>query len=311
MTSTADMILERRRQRRRLAFWRVIAILAILAAVLALYPWGPRQGTDHIARIDINDVIVDDFDRTAELGRIARNDRAKALIVRIASPGGTVVGSEALYEALREVAETKPVVAVIGEVAASGGYIAAIGADHIVARHNSITGSIGVISQIPDMTALLDNLGIKFSEIKSSPLKASPNPLTESPPEAFEALEVLILDSYDWFRDLVAERRSLEGEALQNVIDGRVFTGAQAETLGLIDAIGAEPSARDWLAETHEIAASLPVRDYDWRPSELPFPFDSVDGLTGGLLGVLLGGWGAGNPALASPAPRLLALYTG
>ncbi len=302
MSATADMILERRRLRRRLSFWRILAILALVIAALALVPWSGRGGArDHVAQIDIEGVISDDRRRTQVIRRIAENDRVKALVVRIASPGGTVVGSEAIYEILRDVAEEKPVVAVVGELAASGGYIAAMGADHVIGRHNSIVGSVGVIAQVPNVTGLLDQLGVKITEIKSAPLKAAPSPVTETDPAALDALEVLILDSFDWFRDLVGERRGLEGAALDRVTDGRVFTGHQAIDLGLVDEIGDTESARNWLETEHGIATDLPVRSYGWE-NELPFPFGEVEGALRGIL-----------PAAPLPihGPRVLALYTG
>lgn len=309
MTATADMILERRATRRKLAFWRIAAIVAILVAVLVVVPWrsafAPSGGADHVARIEIDGVIVDDDKRTEVIRRLAERDSVKALIVEIASPGGTVVGSEALFEAIRHVAARKPVVAVVGEIAASGGYVAAIAADHIVTRQNSITGSIGVISQVPDVTGLMDMIGVQMREVKSSPVKAAPNPFAEPPEAAIAALEDLIADSYAWFRDLVAERRGLEGEALARVTDGRVFTGRQAEALGLTDAIGAEPEARAWLAAEHGIGEDLKLRDYDWRERPLPFPLDLLDR---GALGL----WPGGAEGLElSPGPRLMALYTG
>jgi len=304
MTATADMILERRRERRKLAFWRIVAILAVVIVVLALIPMpaGTARG-DHVARISIDGVILDDSDRAERIARIARNDRAKALIVEIASPGGTVVGSEVLFENIRDVAAAKPVVAVVGEVAASGGYIAALAADHIVSRRNSITGSIGVISQIPDVTGLMERIGVSVTEIKSSPLKAAPNPFEEPSEAAIDATERLILDSYDWFRGLVAERRGLEDAALESVSDGRVFTGAQAKENGLVDSIGGLEQARSWLETEHEVPAALPVVDYRWTEGPLPFPFDRFEEALARFL--------PAAPVSIAPGPRLLALYTG
>jgi protease-4 len=303
MTATADMILERRRIRRRLAFWRIAAIVAFALAVLALLPRGegPAQ-QDHVARITVDGVIFDDSDRLAAIRKIAETDAAKALIVQIASPGGTVVGSEALYVALRKVAETKPVVAIVGEIAASGGYITAIAADYIVTRQNSITGSIGVISQIPNVTGLMEKLGVSVTEIKSAPLKGGPSPVSQTDPAALRAIEVLILDSFEWFKDIVGDRRGLEGEALTTVADGRVFTGRQAMALGLIDAIGAEDEARDWLAEMREVSRDLKVRDYRWGQPELPFPFSQLQDAAAF--------WTPG-PVRVTPGPRLMALFTG
>lgn len=285
MTATADLILERRRTRRRLALWRILAIVAIaIAGVVALARFGGDAAGDRIARIRVDGVIFDDRERTALLARLAKTDSVKAVIVAIDSPGGTVVGSEAIFEGLRRIAETKPVVAVMGEAAASGGYITALGADYIIARRNTLTGSIGVVAEIPNVSELLDMAGIDVTRVKSAPLKAEPS-LTTPPAEgAIEDQERLIADAFAWFKGVVGERRGLEGEALDAVADGRVYTGGQALDRGLIDAIGAEAEARAWLTETHGIDADMPVRD---MPKEnLPFGFDAERGVLGRILGV-------------------------
>lgn len=308
MTATADMILERRRTRRKLAIWRIAAILAVLIAILAVVPWGGVVGSergDHVARIEISGPIIDDAERTRAIRRIADRASAKALIVDISSPGGTVVGAEALFTAIRHVGESKPVVAVVGEVAASGGYLAALATDHVVTRQNSITGSIGVISMVPNVSALLERLGIDVREIKSAPLKAAPSTVNPVDPASVEAMEALIGDSFAWFRDIVAERRGLEGKALDRVTDGRVFTGRQGMELGLVDALGARPEARAWLASEHSVSEDLAVRDVTWGERALPFPLDILD-----RAGLMPGWIGFGGLEL-SPGPRLMALYTG
>ncbi|MEO0621062.1 MAG: signal peptide peptidase SppA [Pseudomonadota bacterium] len=304
MTATADSIIERWKLRRRVALWRILAIVAVLIAVVALVPWNTSKETkDHIARISVDGPIFDDRARLDGIARVRDADSAKALIVSIASPGGTAAGSEAIFDALREVAEKKPVVALIGEVAASGGYIVAMGADRIYARKTSITGSIGVVSQIPNVTELLDSIGIQFAEVKSSPLKAAPNPVVPNDPAAMQALEDMVLNTFDWFTALVSDRRGLEGAALSAVTDGRVFTGRQAIDLGLVDAIGADSEMRAWLAEEHDLSTDLKVRDYRTKKAELPFPLDQFEDELSAFL-----------PAArlhVAPGPRLMTIYTG
>ena len=277
MSATADLILERRRARRRLAFWRIVAIVALVVAAFAVIPRvaAPITG-DHVARIRIGGLILADPHRAAMLHRIAKDDSIKALMVDINSPGGSVAGSEALYENLRAVAAKKPVVAVMSEVAASGGYITALAADHIVARGNTLTGSIGVLAETPNVAGLLDKIGVSFITVKSKPLKAEPSMTSPPAPGAIEAERALIDDSYAWFKGLVAERRGITGAALEDDSDGRAFTGRQALKRGLIDAIGGEGKARDWLAQKHGIARDMAVRDYDWHTSGLPWPLSSV-----------------------------------
>jgi protease-4 len=271
VAATADMIMERRRIRRRLAFWRIVAIVAIVAAAIGFLPRSATFG-EHIARVNIDGLILDDSDRDRGLQEIADDRDARALIVHVNSPGGTVAASEAVYLALRKVAEQKPVVAVMDEYAASGGYIAALAGERIVARGNTLTGSIGVVMEAPNLEGLLDKLGVEVTRIKSGPLKAEPS-LTESPsPEALRAQEALIADTFAWFRELVSERRNLDDAALERVTDGRAFTGRQAIELGLVDALGDEETALAWLSETHGIDRDLSVVERSWDDTEFPWP---------------------------------------
>jgi len=262
MSLDADHVVERRGLKRRLVFWRVLGVAAVAAAIVAAVGrFDMAVSRDHIARLEIEGLILDDQDREEALKDVAKNNKAKALLVRIDSPGGTYVGGEALYEALRRVAEKKPVVALMGTTATSAAYLTALASDRIIARASTLTGSIGVILQTADVTGLLDKIGVKPEVVKSAPLKAQPNPLERFSPEARKAAEEVIADFFDMFQARVAERRSLSREKVKALADGRVFSGRQALSRGLVDAIGAEPEARAWLAETHEIAESLPVRD--------------------------------------------------
>src|SRR5258708_10416213 len=187
---------------------------------------------------------------------------AKAVIISIDSPGGTVAGSEALYAGIRRLAEKKPVVAVVEGISASGSYIVAIATDRIFAPRNAIIGSIGVIFQFPNVSELLKHVGVAVEEIQSTPLKAAPNGYEPTSPEAKAAIRGLVEDSYAWFKDLVRERRSLDDAKLNIAADGRVFTAHQALPLNLIDEIGDERASRAWLATNKGVDADLPIRDW-------------------------------------------------
>ncbi|WP_284179372.1 signal peptide peptidase SppA [Rhabdaerophilum sp. SD176] len=274
MALTADMMVDRRQLRRKLTFWRVIAILAALAAlVVAGLAWRGSLGFSrpHIARITIEGMITG---RQATLDVLKRADNAnvRAVILRINSGGGTTAGSEALYNEVQRLAGKKPVVAVVDGVGASGAYMAALGAERIIANGSGIVGSIGVIAQVPNLSKLLDTLGVKVESVRSSPLKAMPSGVEPTSPEARKALEETVLDTYRWFRALVGERRKLEGEALDRVTDGRVFTGRQAVELKLIDALGGEREAIAWLEAEKKIGADLPVTDYRPRQASGTLP---------------------------------------
>ena len=268
MSLDADLIVDRRRMRRKLTFWRVFAVVVVLVAIAAIAgALAPRDvgapGRSQIARVNISGLIRNDADRVKSLTDLSKARYVRAVIVHVDSPGGTTAGSEQLHNALRQVAAAKPTVVVVDGLAASGGYIAAMASDHIVAHDTSLVGSIGVLFQYPNFADLLKTVGVQVEIVRSTPLKAAPNGFEPTSPEAKAALESIVADSYAWFKGMVQDRRKLAGEGLDKVVDGRVFTGRQAIGLKLIDEIGDEQTAIAWLAKDKGIDAKLPVRD--WR----------------------------------------------
>src|SRR5689334_16799806 len=278
MSLDADFIVDRRRMRRKLTFWRVAAIVLIVlgiagAAVLSgtrNYGFGVRP---YIARLTISGLIRGDQNRTEQLDRLARSSLVRAVIVHVDSPGGTTAGSEQLFNALARVRDKKPLVVVVDSLAASGGYITALASDHIVAQQTSLVGSIGVLFQYPNVADLLDKLGVKMESVKSTPLKAAPDGFEPTSPEARAALNSIIQDSYSWFKGIVKDRRHLDDAQMQTAADGRVFTGHQAIDLKLIDELGDERTALVWLGKEKKVDTNLPVRNYDLhsRFSDLTF----------------------------------------
>ena len=271
MSLDADLIVDRRRMRRKLTFWRVLAFLVAIVAIVGVAATLARRsdlavaaGGDYIARIKITGLIRNDEDRVEALEKLAKSG-VKGVVVHIDSPGGTTAGSEQLHNSLRLVAAAKPMVVVVDGLAASGGYIAAMSAEHIVAQQTSLVGSIGVLFQYPNFSEVLKTIGVKVEEIKSSPLKAAPNGFEPTSPEARAAVEALVKDSYDWFRDMVKDRRKMDDELLQRVADGRVFTGRQGVELKLVDELGNEKTAVDWLTKEKGLKPDTPVRDWDLK----------------------------------------------
>jgi protease-4 len=257
--------------RRKLTFWRVAAFLVAIVAIVGVAATVARRsdlavvaGGDYIARIKITGLIRNDEERVDALEKLAKSG-VKGVVVHIDSPGGTTAGSEQLHNSLRLVAAAKPMVVVVDGLAASGGYIAAMSAEHIVAQQTSLVGSIGVLFQYPNFTEVLKTIGVKVEEIKSSPLKAAPNGFEPTSPEARAAIEALVKDSYAWFRDMVKDRRKMDDELLQRVADGRVFTGRQGVELKLIDELGNEKTAVDWLTKEKGLKPDTPVRDWDLK----------------------------------------------
>ena len=260
--SESDLFVERRKLKRSRGFWRAAAFVALGVAVVAggIAAGGGklRESRNHIARIAVEGTITGD-EKTLELLKRAERSSVKGVVLVVDSPGGTVSGSEAVYGAVRRIAETKPVVAVVDGMAASGGYIAALGAERIVSRETSIVGSIGVLFQYPNVVGMLDKLGIRMEGVKSGPLKAAPNPVDPMTPESRAALEEMIGDSFEWFKRLVRERRGLSDAELSRVADGRVFSGRQE---GLV--ARTQPYVRgavEWLKRDKALG-DLPVTPY-------------------------------------------------
>lgn len=282
----ADRIADRRRLKRTLTVWRIVAIAAMAAlAIVAAGVFANRGGLagDYIARLRVEDIIVAESWRDDAFEDIAGDDRCKALIVRIDSPGGTFVGGESVMLGLRRIAAAKPVVAVLGDMATSGAYMSALGADHIIASSGTLTGSIGVILQTAQFTDLMSKLGIEPITIKSGALKATPNPLEPLSQPARAALQDTVMDTFAQFVDMVVERRKIERAAIAPLTDGRVVTGRQALSLGLIDALGDEMTARRWLESEKGVVATLPTHDI-----EPPEDVDLLRNIIFGSLGKVL-----------------------
>lgn len=272
MTAPTDYLIDRRRLRRKLSWWRMAAIAAAGFALVVLVSRltgadSADKLTPHIARLSLQGMILGDKDTIELVKKIGESSQAKAVIVAIDSPGGTTTGAEKLYGELRRLNEKKPVIAVVGALAASGAYIAAMAADTIVAQENSLVGSIGVLFQFPNFYKLLDTVGVKVEEVKSTPLKASPNGFEPTSEAARAAIASLVADSYTWFKDLVKERRRLDDAGLARVADGRVFTARQGVPLKLVDILGGEREAIAWLEANKGVAKGLPVRDWKKQAS--------------------------------------------
>jgi protease IV len=291
MAADAELLIDRRRLRRRLSLWRVLGIGGLIVAVGAL-GYRVRTGAEgafavrpQIARISVSGFIAGSESTAKLMKRVGDADAVKGVVVSINSPGGTTTGSEEIFRNLRALAAKKPIVAFVDGTAASGAYITAIAADHIVARETSLVGSIGVLFQYPDVSGLLDKVGVKVESVKSSPLKAEPSGFTPTSPEARAALAAVVGDTYAWFKGLVAERRGMDPNQLSTVSDGRVFSGRQSVPLKLVDELGSERQAVAWLESARGVPKDLPVKD--WKPrSESDFSLWSAAGLGADLLGL-------------------------
>jgi protease-4 len=268
MSLETEAILDRRRLRRHLTFWRVAAVLAAVLALGALVFKGFGRavvGDRQIARVSLEGIITDDRDMLKLLKKIANDTRVEALILAVNSPGGTTTGGEALFEAIRDVAAKKPVAAQFGTIATSAAYIAGLATDQIIARGNTITGSVGVIFQWAEVSELMSKLGVKMNEIKSGPLKANPSPFQPADEAGKEVAQQMVADSMRWFVGLVASRRGINTASVPGLEQGRVYSGREAMTHKLVDQIGGEAETQKWFEEQRGVTKGL--RIVDWKPS--------------------------------------------
>jgi protease IV len=266
MAFETETVLDRRRLRRRLSLWRALAVIAgLLAFGLAVFASAEGVGLaggKQIARVSVEGFISENRDQLKLLKQLAENKQVAAVILFINSPGGTTTGGEALFVAIRELAQSKPVVGQMGTVAASAAYIAGLGTDYIVARGNTVTGSVGVIFQWPDVSQLMDKLGVKINEIKSGPLKANPSPFQPVDEAGKAAAEQMVAESQRWFVGLVASRRGIDTARVAGLEQGRVYSGREAVANKLVDEVGGEPEALKYLEEKRGIPKGLKVVDF-------------------------------------------------
>ena len=318
MALDAEFIADRRRLRRKLSFWRVLAVAAAIAAVIvggiaAAGRAGLPAGGAQIARIEVDGFIGDTDGRMAELfRRVSEAGQVRGVVIAIDSPGGTTTGAEELYRNIRRLSERKPLVAFVDGTAASGGYITALAADHIVARETSLVGSIGVLFQFPNFAGLLDRVGVQVEDVKSGPLKAEPSGYKPTSPEARAALQAIVNDTFGWFKGLVAERRKLDEAGVNAVSTGQVFSGRQGLPWRLVDGLGGGRGGIAWLEREKSVPTDLPGRE--WRPRR---DRDGLDFFVAAAAGAdLLGLSGAaeslrraGSAVEAASAEGLLALW--
>ena len=264
MSLETDLLLDRRRLKRRLIFWRVLAVLAIVAVgLVGLRRSGFVPAGAHVARLNVTGLITEDAKLTRAVDALADDPRTKALIVAIDSPGGSVSGGENLHDAIARVAAKKPVVVTMQGLAASAGYMIAVPAARIFAHEATLTGSIGVLLQTGEISGLLGKLGINAEVVRSGPLKDEPSLVRPLSAAGRDVLQGLVNDMYDQFVVMVASGRHMDVTKVKALADGRPYTGRQALNLGLIDAIGGEKDAREWLAATKGVPASLPVQNVE------------------------------------------------
>ncbi|MEY4794526.1 MAG: signal peptide peptidase SppA [Pseudomonadota bacterium] len=290
MSLEADLLAERRRLSRRVSLWRTLAVLGVIAALAVIFGRGDMGGLasgEHVLRLRIEGVITEDR-RLLEVIEEARTDSsARAMLLVIDSPGGSMAGGEALHGALKRFAEKKPIVALMGGTAASAGYMIAMPAQHVLAREATVTGSIGVLLQSFDISELMARLGVRPDILATGPFKAQPNPFQPLTDQGRAEMMRVLEDLHGQFIAMVVAGRRMDEARVRPLADGRVFTGRQALGLGLIDAIGGEAEARAWLAAQKDVPEALPVRDLEPRDRVEKF----LNRYVGSLVKTLMAEW--------------------
>ena len=266
---------ENKKKSFRKGLWRGIFISVSLVTIFFFFSNFNNLSSNfpHIARISISGIIYDNNKLVETINDLSENENVKSVFVKINSPGGTVVGSESLYLAINRLSNIKPVISLMGEVATSGGYIVALASNHILARQNTLTGSIGVIIEYQNFSELSNKIGISIDSIKSGKIKGGQNPLSPFDPFVKSNDQKLVDYSFNWFISLIKNNRNIDPNVIDLVSDGRTLTGGMAMDLGLIDGIGSEKEALEYLETNYPSIKGLKIIDIE-IPSTNNFFFE-------------------------------------
>jgi len=223
----------------------IVIFFSIFISLLFISPEGDFvTSQDKVACVELYGPILNSKDIVGQLKKYRKNKSIDAVVLRIESPGGTIGASQEIYEEVKKIRESgKIIVASMGNVAASGGYYVACGADKIVANPGTITGSIGVIAEFFNISELADKFGLKFEIVKSGKFKDSGSPYRTLTTEERKYFQELIDDSFQQFVEVVHKERGIDKEKLLKIADGRIFTGQQAKELNLVDELGSYEDA--------------------------------------------------------------------
>ncbi len=265
-----DILLERLKLKRAASLWRALffVILAIYIISSGLNANLTKKKSQYVARVTISGDISQNSYDIKKLQLLADSKKINAVILNINSPGGTAFAGEDLYHHIKQIAHKKPVVAVIQTIAASAAYMVILPSEHIIARNNSLTGSIGAVVFAPNASELLNKIGIKVETIRKGDLKALPLPFEQPNNATKKMLSSIIDDNYNTFLNTVKKHRKIPKHMIKTISDSRILTGRQAKASGLVDAIGGENEAIDWLKTKHKI--DLPVHNFQLKAQAHP-----------------------------------------
>lgn len=235
------------------SFLRGFIALIILFIGITFFDSIFNKQDNYIAKVSIENIIYTDDDFLILLDDLKNDKNVKAVLVDLNSPGGTIVGSQTIYNKLKSLGENVPIAVSMKEVAASGGYLISLAADRIFCYKGTITGSVGVILQTVNLNNLLEKIGLEPLIVKSGSMKSVPNPFEKVDEEEKKKIISLVDNMAKQFLNLVIQSRNLSKKEIDLISDGSVFTGAQAKEISLVDEIGDEQDAITWLKKKADL----------------------------------------------------------
>ena len=253
-------LLDKFYQKRKSIIFRSFFFFLIIAFIITL-SYKFQSDESFIAKINVEGIIQDRTDIIKQINSLKSDNNVKGLLTIINSPGGTYVGSKELYDSIQTIGEKIPTAVYMKEMATSGGYLASLSSDKIFGNSGSITGSIGVILQSADISNLLGKIGVSPIIIKSGKLKAVPNPAEQIDEEKLNYLKEIIEKMQKEFLMIVKKNRNVSESVLSLVSDGRILTGREAKNLKLIDDIGNEDDALNWLKNEAKVDEKIKIKE--------------------------------------------------
>ncbi len=230
--------------------------LIVLTLIITLGPgvseyeiMGGKEGGEQVGVVEVRGLIADSQEIIRQLRHFREDENIRAIVLRVDSPGGVVGPSQEIYREVEKTRQVKKVVASMGAVAASGGYYVVASADGIIANPGTITGSIGVIMEYTNFKELFTKIGLSPVVIKSGEFKDTGSPVRDITPQEEKYLKAFVNELHEQFVAAIAEGRQMEIDAVRKLADGRIYTGADAKTLGLVDRIGNLEDAIQWAGQ--------------------------------------------------------------
>ena len=260
-----DFLVQYFEKRKSKIFKFFILLLLVFSLILIINNNFPSK--HFIGKVHLEGIINDKNELIQQLSNIDQNKNIKGLLIIINSPGGTFVSSKEILDALEKISKKIPTSAYMREMGTSGAYLASLGAKKIFANQGTITGSIGVILQTAQLTSLMEKIGVKPIIVKSGELKATPNPLEKLDEETINYLKKIIGQLQDEFIEIVERKRNLNQTTLKKISSGRIFTSKQAMKLNLIDFVGNETDALNWIIKEGNLDPKIDVIEIDQKNS--------------------------------------------